>query len=174
MNINRHNYEEYFILYQDNELDADQRRAVEEFVQNNPDLKDELDAFSQYKLEPDPSIQYQGKEELLRPPVIKGSINLSNYEESLVLYLDNELTDEQVIEMKALIDRHEVVKKEWETIQKIKLQPELVSFGDKSTLYRKEENVRRLAPYWRIAAAVILFLLAGTVTVIVINNRKSV
>jgi hypothetical protein len=43
MNINRHNYEEYFILYMDNELDSDDRRMVEAFVLQHPDLKEELD-----------------------------------------------------------------------------------------------------------------------------------
>jgi hypothetical protein len=37
MNINRHNYEEFFILYMDNELGSEDRRLVEEFVQKHPE-----------------------------------------------------------------------------------------------------------------------------------------
>jgi anti-sigma factor RsiW len=40
MKIDRHNYEEYFILYMDNELSSDDRGQVEEFIQKNPDLKE--------------------------------------------------------------------------------------------------------------------------------------
>lgn len=66
MLINRHNYEEYFILYMDNELSADERRMVEAFAAKHPDLKDELDSLLQYKLEPDSNIAYAGKDELMK------------------------------------------------------------------------------------------------------------
>ena len=42
MNIDRNNYEEFFLLYVDGELDATQQLAVENFVQQNPDLAVEL------------------------------------------------------------------------------------------------------------------------------------
>ncbi|MEK7226941.1 MAG: hypothetical protein AAB221_14820, partial [Bacteroidota bacterium] len=78
MSITRHNYEEYFILYMDNELSSDDRRMVEVFVQQHPDLKEELDILLQYKLEPDTSVVFNGKEELMK---LNGEtpISLSNY-----------------------------------------------------------------------------------------------
>ncbi len=42
MIINRHNYEECFILYWDNELSASQKQAVENFVKENQDLQEEF------------------------------------------------------------------------------------------------------------------------------------
>ena len=99
MNINHHNYEEYFILYMDNELSSDERRQVETFVQQHPDLKEELDLLLQYKLIPDTDIVFKGKKELMVPVAvgIDGSttISISNYEEWLILYMDNELSSEQ-------------------------------------------------------------------------------
>ena len=36
--INRHNYEEFFLLYVDGELETAQRATVEKFIEQNPDL----------------------------------------------------------------------------------------------------------------------------------------
>jgi hypothetical protein len=91
MNINRHNYEEYFILYMDNELDAEGRQAVEAFVQQHPDLKEELDTLLHYKLTPDTNIVFAGKEELLKENG-HAIITRGNYEEWLTLYVDEELS----------------------------------------------------------------------------------
>ena len=46
INIDRNNYEEYFLMYVDNELTPVQRLAVEEFISNHPDLKEELEILS--------------------------------------------------------------------------------------------------------------------------------
>ena len=42
MNINRDNYEEFFLLYADNELSVQEKNAVEDFVRQHPDLEEEL------------------------------------------------------------------------------------------------------------------------------------
>jgi hypothetical protein len=94
MNINRHNYEEYFILYMDNELGSEERQQVELFVQQNPDLKEELELLLQSKLTPEPHIIFENKDELLHTAE-NSAISMSNYEEWLMLYMDNELPAEE-------------------------------------------------------------------------------
>ena len=49
MDINRDNYEEYFLLYADDELSKAERRMVEIFVKENPDLKEEFCMCTQHK-----------------------------------------------------------------------------------------------------------------------------
>lgn len=43
--INRNNYEAYLYLYQEGELDAQGREAVEDFLSQNPDIKAEMEQF---------------------------------------------------------------------------------------------------------------------------------
>jgi hypothetical protein len=85
MNITRNNYEEYFILYMDNELTSEDRRQVELFVEGNPDLQEELNLLKQTQLVPDSSFVFADKEQLLKTP--GGiAIDTTNYEEWLLSY----------------------------------------------------------------------------------------
>ncbi|HEX5654146.1 MAG TPA: hypothetical protein VFX58_13790 [Chitinophagaceae bacterium] len=169
MNINRHNYEEYFILYLDNELGADERREVEAFVQLHPDLKEELDFLMQSKFIPDEKIVFEDKEELLfgQEP---GPINLSNYEEWFVLYIDNELKTEQKIILEKFLAQHPELNEELALYERTKLPVEPISFPDKASLYRREEKTRRIL-IWRLAAAAILLVAAAYTTINLLNNK---
>ncbi|OSZ80954.1 hypothetical protein CAP36_06870 [Chitinophagaceae bacterium IBVUCB2] len=171
MSINRHNYEEYFILYMDNELGSDDRRMVEAFIAQHPDLKEELELLQQFKLEPDAAVTYSGKEELMKMNG-SGPVTLTNYDEWLVLYIDNELTAEQRNNVEKFLTENPALTAELSLYKRSKLQPETIVFDDKRSLYRKEEEkVRRLAPlWWRVAAAVLLVII-GT-TVVLVNNKS--
>ncbi len=176
MNINRHNYEEYFILYMDNELSSDERRMVEAFVQQYPDLKDELEILQQFKLTPDTSITFSGKEELLKESsAFSGTggeslITISNYEEWFVLYTDNELTPSQKEKVEEFIANNPASNVELALLQKTKLQPETIAFTDKKVLYRREEKNRRIIPAWLRVAAVLL-LAVGLATFVLVRNK---
>ena len=170
MLINRHNYEEFFILYMDNELDPAARRMVEDIVQLHPDLKEELDILLQYKLVPDGHIVFDGKEELMKENG-QPQISITNQEEWFSLYIDDELLPDQRRQVEAYVEANTAARHTMDLLQKTKLQPELVVFPDKSTLYRKEEKTRRILPfYWRAAAAILVIILG--ITAFLIVNKK--
>jgi len=161
MTINRHNYEEFFILYLDNELSIADRRQVELFAQQHPDLGEELQLLLQTRLDMDPSVVFEGKESLMQLPSLE-LINSKNYEEWLVQYIDNELNDEQNASVEIYAANNPVAGAALDILLKTKLHPETsITFFNKDALYRKEEApVRRIVPvmWWRVAAAVLLLI----------------
>ncbi|HEY6505476.1 MAG TPA: hypothetical protein VIZ28_15990 [Chitinophagaceae bacterium] len=170
MKLNRHNYEEYFILYLDNELSSEERREVEIFAGDNPDLKAELDILLQTRLAPDTTITYSNKETLMARN--SSSINMNNYEEWLLSYIDNELTEQEIKDVEKFVAGHSAAKKELELFQKTKLQPEAIAFPDKESLYRKEEKAKVVAiRWWRIAAAAVLLIGISTTAIVLLNNK---
>lgn len=169
--IDRHNYETYFILYLDNELAAEERRMVEEFAQNHPDLKEELDILLQFRVEPDTRIVFDGKEELMKENGFP-LITTDNLEEWLCLSIDGELNPEQQTRLESYLVANPEAGLKLAILQKTKLSPESIKFPFKDSLYREEEKVRRIGFIrWRAIAA-ILVLALGLIGYLMFNGKK--
>ncbi|MBO9658031.1 MAG: hypothetical protein J7527_04330 [Chitinophagaceae bacterium] len=168
MNIDRNNYEEFFILYLDNELSASDRRLVEEFAAANPDLQAELDLLMQSKLTPDMDITFSGKDALL-----KTENELSAGTTSMLLYIDQELPSSEKTSFEQWLAQNPAAQKELNLLQQTKLQPEHIVFPYKESLYRQEE--RRVIPirWWRMAAAAVLLLGISSAAFMFNQNRQA-
>jgi hypothetical protein len=154
IHIDRNNYEEYFLLYVDNELTPVQRLAVEEFIINHPDLKEELELLSSTVLDAEP-IRLFDKESLLSHQMQQEVID-----EQLLSYLDNELSPEEAskVEIKLSVDTN--YKLQYESLLKTRLdKDDLIVYPYKNELYRTEKE-RSIRPLFilRIAAAVVILL----------------
>jgi hypothetical protein len=165
MNINRHNYEEFFLLYADNELPADQRRVVEDFVDQNPDLKEEFSLLNDLRLEPDNKIFFDHKESLLKPVSIKDdTAPITEVEEKILSFIDLELNEIETTELNQKLADNPELCIELELFAKTKIQPDLsVVFPDKSLLYRSsQEKTLVIRMSWvRVAVAAAIILIAG-------------
>ncbi|HYE56086.1 MAG TPA: hypothetical protein VD996_14655 [Chitinophagaceae bacterium] len=160
MNINRYNYEEYFLLYVDNELTKAERLEVEAFVQNNPDLEEELIMLKQSKLKPDAFIQFPGKSALIKPEPAS-LINDTNYEEFFLLYVDNELEASFRKEVEAFAAGQPRYQQELDLLLQTKAAPEeSIVFPDKSLLYKEPAGKRVVIGWWRAVAVAAIILLA--------------
>lgn len=160
MNITRHNYEELFMLYADNELSPEQCREVEMFVEANPDLKSELDLFRSLKLEEDPAITLGDKSFLFR----KETVAREEVQTLMLLHLDGELPAAEAASLEARISGDQSLRQEWEILKQAKLRPELeIRFPDRQLLYRHAAaGARVLHIRWvRYAAAAVAVLIAG-------------
>ncbi|MEO7768031.1 MAG: hypothetical protein ABIS01_11415 [Ferruginibacter sp.] len=148
-NINRENYETFFLLYVDNELSLAERKAVDEFVLLNPDLQEELVMLQQSILVPD-EIVFNDKKYLLKNGNLPAGI-----EEKLLSYLDNELSPTERNEMAAMIVRDAEIEKEWKILRQTKVLPETIVFDGKKNLYKKEPGRLIALPAWRFAVAAV-------------------
>lgn len=167
MNINRNNYEEYFLLYVDNELSVAEKNAVDAFVAANPDLQEELVMLQQSVIKPG-NIDFPGKDMLLKPEAIDDVT-----EEKLLLLLDNELDETEKQELLSVINSNKIIQQEWAILLQTKISPaDTIIFIDKASLYKKEEGKVVPIKWWRVAAAAMLigFGLWGAVSYL--NNDK--
>jgi hypothetical protein len=173
MNINQHNYEAFFIQYLDNELSVGESLMVENFLNDHPELAEEMELLQQARLLPDDSIQFFGKEQLLKET--NSLIHVNNYQEYFLLSVDNELTDSEKVALQNFIADNPATKKELELLQKTKLQPEeTIVFAGKNILYRteKEDKVFRMG-WWKISVAAALLITFGAATFIALNNSTT-
>ncbi|MFZ1527375.1 MAG: hypothetical protein WAT19_01400 [Ferruginibacter sp.] len=158
MNINRHNYESFFLLYADKELSAPEKNAVEFFVQQNPDLKEEFDQLQELVLPAD-------KLGFDKTGLFKKEDSISALEEKMLMQLDGELNEVQAKELEALLQEDKDLQATYALLQKTKLDPaDAPAFENKKILYRYERarlvNMRVLR--WAAAAIFLGFgLFAG-------------
>ena len=141
MEINRNNYEEYFLLYADNELSPTERKVVEIFLQENVDLKEEFLMIKMTVNSPEKEVKLMDKSFLSKKE--SSFINENNYQEILILYFDNELSISQKAEVENFVTENLKYKTEYELIGKAKLiSDNSIVYSDKKQLYRKEKPGR--------------------------------
>src|SRR5579871_296874 len=170
--ITRYNYEEYFLMYVDNELSAAEKNAVEEFVQQNPDLEEELNMLKQSVIKPESNIVFNNKNLLLKQTEENSFINLNNYEEYFLLYVDNELNTPTKKQVEEFVSKNPSLQNEFYLLQQTKSEAdESIVFEGKESLYKKEER-RRFIPFaWIASAAAVAILL---VTGFLLYNKEDI
>jgi hypothetical protein len=150
LHITRANYEEYFLLYTDNELSAADRAAVEAFALLHPDLQEELDLLQDTKLDI-PGLSF-GDTSILTAEHMDREL----HNESLLLYIDNELPEAEAKRMETTLRQDAALRAEHALLLQAKLDPaDTIVYPYKEELYRNEKK-ERPALWLRIAAAVIL------------------
>lgn len=156
MKINRDNYEEYFLLYADNELADHDKIDVLKFISQNKDLESEFKMIQDTICKPETNITLQDKSFLLKDAEVD-FITEKNYEEIFVLYHDDELTNKQRNKTDVFVRLHPQLKNEFDLFKKAKLEPNSsISFPGKNNLYKKEKE-GKVVPliFWRSMAAAV-------------------
>jgi hypothetical protein len=153
--INLGNYEEFFILYMDKELSPGQVLQVDAFLLEHPDLRVELDMIMGTQLS---APEFSFNKETLMADQMK----LTTLDETLYLYIDNELTAEQRKEMDQHLAASPSLQLQHSLLKKTQLNPaEVIPFPEKKSLYRHTEKVIAFGLWMRIAAAVVVIAALG-------------
>ena len=149
------NYEEFFILYMDNELDSAQKQQVEEFVELHPDLRSEFDILMSLKL---PTEEYSINKESLLSGQMKGV----GADEELMLYIDEELPADRKKILELELASNNNYRLQLELLQKTKLDAsETIAYPNKEELYHREVKVISIRVWMRVAVALVLVTALG-------------
>jgi anti-sigma factor RsiW len=163
--IDRTNYEEYFLLYIDGELPLEQAAAVDAFVAIHPDLQEELSILQSAKLDVEP-ILFEDKQQLFA-----NNMKMSAIEESLLLYMDNELRANEKKAIDHQMKTDVTLQLQYQVLQKTKLDAaDKIIYPYKAELYHTKPKAVRPIFWLRIAAAVILILSVALLWWTNINN----
>lgn len=158
MNITRENYEAFFLDYLEGNLTESQKEELVVFLVQNPDLKEEFQAFEMIELRKDDSVTMPGKETLK-----KGDETLSGgsrLEEQMISWHEGDLGDSQKRSLLLNLADDPKARRDFDLFGKVFLQQdETVVFADKASLKKKAGLtgiviLRQLAA----AAAVIAFM----------------
>jgi len=159
MNINRNNYELFFIDYLDGNLTDHDILILEDFLLINPDLREELEGTEKIRLTPE-NMLFKGKF-FLKKPDLSLPVNVNNFEDFCVAENELDLSTEQ---RKGLSDFIRLYPEHLGTVKlfsKLHLLPEKnIIFFQKNKLKKRVALLPRqlFIPVLSVAAAIALMV----------------
>lgn len=152
MKINRNNYEAYFIDYLEGNLDEKLVNDFIEFIQQNPDLKAEMELFNSVSLEPE-DLEFAKKDRLY-----KEKFDVENtFNHAAIAQLEGDLNEAENADFENYLSKHPEKQKEAALFAQTKLTPdESVQFPKKSRLYHRHAGRTFLLWAGRVAAVLVL------------------
>lgn len=161
MQIDRSNYEIWIIDWLDGNLNDIEAAKLKLFLEENPDIKEEYDEPTILRLS-------SSMESFLHKNNLKkttATLPESQLEYLCIASLENDLSPEQMAELKEIIDTDPLKQNEFDLIQKTKLTPSEETFKHKNRLFRRTfaQNFIRISVIGLSAAAVIAFVVLNYV-----------
>jgi hypothetical protein len=162
-NINRHNYEAFFLDYIEGNLSPSEEKELIEFIEINYDLKKELNDWEDIKLTPSEEENFTGKPELKKNNAVFP--NETPFEEQCIAKFEGDLSQQEEnlfdLELKQDINKYKTYK----TYEKTKLFPDqsIVYPGKKDLKARdtKTVNLFRIPLQPVLATAASITLIVG-------------
>jgi hypothetical protein len=159
--ITRSNYEQWAVDYLDGQLTAEQKIEMKLFLQQNPDIAQELEGIVWTSLPIDEQLPVLEDKACLKHNLIR----LDNYEMFALDYVENNLTTEIEQEMAVFLTEQTTIATTLEnfSLQAVPADMRIV-YPHKESLKKQRDRRAFLLPIFRYgAAAVLLLLLVGQV-----------
>jgi hypothetical protein len=155
MNITRDNYEVFFLDFLEGNLKVDQIDQFLDFLNQNPDLKEELQLFESLNL-PKEQVVFNGKHQLYKD----GSDHRNGEDNRIIAYLEDDLSsDERLLFENHLADDPDL-KKEYKLFLQTRLIPDhSIHFTNKNKIYKKSGS--KVILTWMVSVAAMFFLAWG-------------
>nr|WP_321353796.1 hypothetical protein [uncultured Draconibacterium sp.] len=164
--INRTNYEAYFIDYLEGNLDEGMIDSFIAFLKANPDLKKELELYEPISLEPE-KVAFSNKAELYK----SNFDNEEAFDNAAIALLEDDLSKKEKQEFETYLASHPEKKKQAALFEKtILTADESIVFANKKKLYKKATGKTILLWTSRVAAVLIL----GLVIFNLVNRNNTV
>jgi len=154
MQITRENYESYFIDYFDGKLDENMIDDFLEFLQQNPDLKEELSFFEHINLEKE-EITFEKKEHLIKEKYDSEK----EFNKAVIADLEGEISEFEKSEFISYISKHPEKQTDIKLFSLTKLKPDTsISFAKKNKILKHPKRSTIVLWSARVAAVLILAL----------------
>lgn len=158
MKITRDNYESFFLDYLEGGLDESLIDQFLDFLEQNPDLKEELQLFENIRL-PEQPVSFAGKKQLYKSPADEKEA----FELKAIAWMEGDLKEEERRGFEAYLAQHPELKKEAALMQSTRLTADTgIRYPDKHQLYKTTGIVVMMK--WLARAAAVLVLLWGIST----------
>jgi hypothetical protein len=166
MKITRDNYESFFIDYIEGNLPESMIDQFLDFLNQNPDLKEELHLFEEVNLHEE-IVVFQEKKQLHK----SAADEKRRLESNVVAYLEGDFNADENKAFETYLISHPELKKEYDLFAKTRLIPDSgIKYQDKQKLYRKSGAT--IVMNWVARAVAVLVLIWGINSVIQVQNTK--
>jgi hypothetical protein len=161
MNINHTNYEEFIIDYLDNKLSPVDTANLLLFLEQNPEIKEEMQDMGNFTLKAELSEHLGFKESLYQPNDVD-ALNLSpdNYPHYFIAASEGDLSSEGISRLNSFLLAHPELREEYKLYTYCKVKPQSrIVYPEKDKLKIKQKSVF-IRYYFATGIAAGLLLLA--------------
>jgi hypothetical protein len=162
MNINKENYEQFFLDHAEGNLSREMEKELSDFLEANPDLKPVLEEFDAFSIEKEEIRNDKLKTKLKKHLILTDHITGDNIDDWMIRDIEGLLDKAEVNELKEFLMLNQAYSFDYKIFGFTKLSPDLsVTYRNKKELKKKVTRfpARRLAWIIPAAAAIVLIFI---------------